>query len=438
VTTAARRRFLMAGLAVALGAALAAPPAGAQAVRREQLANGMTVIVRESPATPVVALSLLVRMGSRWERPDRAGLTNFVHAVMVKGTARRTGAELAEAVALLGGKISAAGDVDYSGISAQALARFWKELLGITAELALEPRLTAEDVQLERDWLLSRIQRRSDSPSARAFDEFYAAVYGDHPYGRPVLGTPETLRRIDHPAIVAAYRAAYAPERMVLAVSGQVQAAEVVAEVRRLFEARPRGAGAPPPANPAPRAGVRRIVVEQPAQQAQILTGGLAPALDHPDHAAVKVLSAVLGGGMAGRLFAELRDRQALAYTASAYYDPVKEPGLLTLYLGTAPENVERAEAALLREVERVRQEPVGADELRRAKGYLLGSYAMDRRTNARQAWHLGFYEVEAVGLDYPDRYRQAVSAVTAADLQRVARAYLAGPTTVVLRPPTR
>jgi hypothetical protein len=125
-------------LAVVLGAAAA----GAQGVRREQLPNGMTVIVRESPATPVVALSLLVRIGSRWERPEEAGISNFVHAVMVKGTAQHTGAELAEAVAALGGKITAAGDVDYSGINAQALARFWRELLGLAAELALRPAVT--------------------------------------------------------------------------------------------------------------------------------------------------------------------------------------------------------------------------------------------------------------------------------------------------------
>jgi predicted Zn-dependent peptidase len=177
--------------------------------------------------------------------------------------------------------------------------------------------------------------------------------------------------------------------------------------------------------------------VEQAAQQVQILAGGLAPSLDHRDHAAVKVLAAVLGGGMAGRLFAELRDRQALAYTARAFYDPVKEPGALVLYLGTAPDNAARAETALLAEIERARSQPVSAEELGRARGYLLGNYAMDRRTNARQAWYLAFYEVEGVGQDFPDRYRRAVEAVTAEDVQRVARTYLGTLTVVVLRPPT-
>jgi zinc protease len=148
------------------------------------------------------------------------------------------------------------------------------------------------------------------------------------------------------------------------------------------------------------------------------------------------VLASVLGGGMAGRLFAELRDKQALAYAASAFYEPVREPGIFVLYLGTAPANAGRAEAALLKEIERVRNELVAADDLSRAKGYLLGSYTMDHRSNARLAWSMAFHEVESVGQDFPERYRRAVEAVTAEDVRRVARTYLGTPSVLVLRPP--
>lgn len=425
-----------AALALLLLALVGSGVAAAAENARARLDNGFTVLVRENPVAPVVSVSLMIRMGGRWEPAERAGISNFLHAVMVKGTARRSGAELAEEIARLGGKLTAAGEVDFSLISASALARFWRELLALTAELALEPSLAPAEVGTERDWLLSRIQRQRDSPSARAFDEFYAAVYGAHPYGRPGLGTPASLARIDHAALVAHYRAYYRPERMVLAVSGHVGASEVLAEARRLFGGLPRSAAVTEPTHPRPVAAARRVVIEQAAQQAQILAGGLAPALQHPDHAAVKVLATVLGGGMAGRLFAELRDRQALAYTTNAFYEAVREPGVLMLYLGTAPDNAARAEAALLQEIERVRTQPVTGAELARAKGYLLGSYTMDRRTNARQAWYMGFYEVEDVGQDYPERYRRAVETVSADDIRRVARAYLGTLTVVVLRPP--
>jgi zinc protease len=420
--------------ALLLVLALASPAIG-QSVTRERLDNGLLVLVRENPLAPVVAISLMIEMGTRWESPDNAGISNFVHAVMVKGTTRRGGGEMAEAVALLGGKLSASGDVDYSEVKTDGLARFWRELLGLTAELALSPALKPEEVDNERDWLISRVQKRRDSPNNRAFDELYTALYGAHPYALPILGTTESLKRIDHAAIVAWYRRFYRPERMKLAVSGQVKAPEVIAEVRKLFGTLAVGGAATEAAIAPPTATGRRVVIEQPAQQAQILVAGLAPKLSDRDHAAVKVLANVLGGGMAGRLFAELRDKQALAYTASAYYDPVREPGALILYLGTAPESAARAEAALRKEIERIRSEPVGADELGRAKGYLLGNYTMDRRTNGRLAWYLAFYETEGVGQKFPDQYRAAIEAVTAADILRVARTYLANPTSVVLGP---
>ena len=113
----------------------------------------------------------------------------------------------------------------------------------------------------------------------------------------------------------------------------------------------------------------------------------------------------------------------------------MREPGALILYLGTAPDNTARAEAALLQEIERIRSQPLDAEELARAKGYLLGNYMMDRRTNERLAWYLSFYETEGVGQGFPDAYRRAVEAVTAEDVLRVAGAYLGTVTTVVLRP---
>lgn len=434
----------LAPVVAALLLAAAVSPAAADGVRREVLPNGLTVLVRENPVAPVVAVSLMVRMGTRWETADNAGISNFVQALMVRGTTKRSGGELAEAVTALGGKLSASGEVDYAEIKASALARFWRELLALTAELALQPRLAAADVDSERDWLLSRVQRRRDGAASRAFDAFYALLYGQHPYGIVNLGTPESLRRLDHAALVTWYRRFYQPGRMVLAVSGQVSAGEVLAEATRLFGGLARGGEMREPATPAlvalaqrPADG-RRRVVDHPAAQVQIVSGGVAPALDHPDHAAAKVLATILGGGMAGRLFVELRDKAALAYTATSFYDPTREPGALILYLGSAPDTAARAEEALAAQVTRIRDEPVGPEELERAKAYLLGKYAMDRRTNERQAWYLALYEVQGVGLDYPERYRRAVEAVTAADVQRVARQTLGAPVSVVLRPPGR
>ena len=199
------KRAAMLALMLALVVAAVAP-ADAQTTRTERLDNGFTVIVRENPLAPVVALSLMVKVGTRWEQPPQAGISNFLHALMVKGTTKRTGAQLAEEIAAMGGKISAAGDVDYSEIKCSALARFWRPLLELTAELALQPKLAADEVTGERDWLVSRVQRRRDNAPSRVFDELYAALYSPHPYAIPALGTAESLARLDHAALVAHYR----------------------------------------------------------------------------------------------------------------------------------------------------------------------------------------------------------------------------------------
>ncbi|MGH7403025.1 MAG: M16 family metallopeptidase, partial [Candidatus Rokuibacteriota bacterium] len=187
------------------------------------------------------------------------------------------------------------------------------------------------------------------------------------------------------------------------------------------------------PRPPAPARWRETRVV--PGAQAQIVMGTLAPTLTDPDYPAVKVLANVLGGGMAGRFFSELRDTQGLAYTTGTQYPARVDNSYFLAQLGTAPENVAQAEAALQAQLERVRRERVSDEELRVAKAYLLGRLAMDRRTNARQAWYLAAYEESGVGYEFLDRYVGAVRAVTAADVQRVAERYLAVLRTVIVTP---
>jgi predicted Zn-dependent peptidase len=196
----------------------------------------------------------------------------------------------------------------------------------------------------------------------------------------------------------------------------------------------------PPPAGSAPaveaRARSERRVIERPAQQAQVLVGFLGPSLHDADYAAVRVLGAILGSGMSGRLFVELREKRGLAYSLGMAIPFRTGPSSLVAYLGTAPTNVESAHAGVLAEVERIRRENVTSQELARAKAYLLGTLTMDRRTNARHAWYLAFFETVGAGWDYPDRYARAIERVTVEDVRAAAERYLLRPTTVVLQPP--
>jgi zinc protease len=423
-------------LAVMLLAGLAASAQAQEpSVSRQTLPNGLTVLVREDAAAGVVAMSLQVRAGSHYESPSTTGITNFLHRAMLRGTRKRTAVQLATGYEDIGGSLDASGEVEAAEVRGQALARHWETLLGLIAEVALEATLPAEEIEKERRLLLGQIKARADAPFSLTFDTMLRDLYGSHPYAAQSLGRKETIERLTRDDLLAHYRSIYRPERMVLAVSGEVTRDRVVRAAERLFGRMARATAPPAEALPTPLAKGDRRVVTLPVQQAQIFVGYLVPGLMDPLYPAVRVLGATLGGGMSGRLFAELRDRRGLAYSTGVVTPFRTGPAFFLAYLGTAPDSAAAAEAGMLSELERARATPATADELARAKAYIRGQLSMDRRTNARQAWYMAYFEVVGAGWDFPERFSRAIEAVTAADVARAAERYLTRPTVVVLQP---
>ena len=432
----------MTRLAVALATALlaftlAAGHGAAQErqVTRQVLPNGMTVLVRENDAVGVVAVSLQVRAGSRIETDSNAGITNFLHRALLRGTAKRSAVQLATSSEDIGGSLDANGEVETAELRGQALARHWETLLTLIAEVALQPALRPDEIEKERRLLLAQVKSRADAPFSFSFDAVLRGLYGTNPYGRSQLGSKESLERLTRDDLLAHYRAIYRPDRMVLAVSGRVEGKRVVKAAEGLFGKMPRASPDTPAALAVAEPPGERQVITRPAQQAQILAAYLGPGLSEPLYPAVKVLAAALGGGMAGRLFVELRDRRGLAYSTAVMTPYRTGPIFFVAYIGTAPASAAAAEAGMLRELERVREAPINGDELARAKAYVRGQLAMDRRTNARLAWYMAFFETVGAGWDFPDRYARAIDAVTAEDVARAAERYLTRPTIVVLQP---
>jgi len=426
-------------LMVAVGAwtLLAGAPCEAEEVRT-RLPNGVTVLVNENPAAPLVAVSLFVRVGARWEKEEEAGVTNLLQQLLVKGTANRSALEIALAAEAIGGAIGASSDADFSQVEGTALARHWRALLELMADVALRPSLPPAELEGERRLILSAIRTRQDQPHALALDTLLARVYGGHPYGRPPLGSPVTLARLDRAALRAHHERYYRAERMILSVSGDVSRDDLVRQAALLFnDASPGdgGAHAMPPAVPT---WPGRVSVARPSAQTQVVMGFLAASVANPDYAPLKVLATALGGGTGGRLFTELRDKQGLAYSTNAQYPSRAGPSYVLTQMGTAPVNAVRAEEAMRREIERIRDEGVSEQEVDRARSYLLGQFTLDRRTNARLAWYAGFFESIGVGYDFARSYVRAVEAVSVGDVRRVARAYLRSPAAVSVGPSAR
>ena len=421
-------------IAVLVLVPVAAGAAEVPSVTRYVLPGGLRLLVRDDPNAQVVAVSLQVRSGSRYETPATSGLSNFVQRVMVRGTTKRSARQIVEAAEDMGGSVDASGDVEYAEIRGSALAVHRDALLELVAEVALAPTFPAEEVERERRLITSQIQTRAETPFSLALDTLTVQLYGSHPAALPTLGQKASIERLGRADLVAHYRRVYRAGTIVLAVSGRVERESIRRQAERLFARVPAGE-VDEPAPDAPTASLDRRVLDRPVQQAQILMGFLAPGIGDPDYAPGKILSATLGGGMAGRLFVRLRDERGLAYSLGMVNPSRRGPGTFVAYMATAGETVDSAEAGMRQELDRFRTEGPTEAELARAKAYVLGNLAMDRRTNARHAWYLAFFELAGVGWEYPERYARELEAVTAADVTRVARRYLERPTIVVVRP---
>jgi zinc protease len=418
--------FAFAGAPLTAGAG---PPTVAPYV----LPGGLRLLVRDDPNAQVVTVSIQVRSGSRYETPATAGLSHFVQRVMIRGTAKRSARQIVESAEDLGGSIETSADAEHAEIRGSALATHADALLELAAEIALSPTFPVDEVERERRLIMSQIQTRAETPFALGLDTLTALLHGPHPLALPSLGQRASVERLGREDLLGHYRRVYRAESMVVAVSGGVARDGIRRHVERLFAQAPPGE-VDEPSPSAPAAASERRVLDRPAQQAQILMGFLGPGIGEPDYAPGKLMSAILGGGASGRLFVRLRDDRGLAYSLGMINPPRRGPGSFVTYLATSGENVERAEASLHEQIDRFRTDGPTEAELRRAKAYVLGNLAMDRRTNARHAWYLAFFELAGVGWDYPERYIGALEAVTAADVTRVARRYLQRPTIVVVR----
>ena len=408
------------------------PPA---AVRRV-LDNGLTLVVQENPSAAVVATTLAIGVGARDETPESNGVTTLLGRVLLKGTRRRSAVEIARAAEDAGGAIESSCDQEYAEIQTRGLARHWPDLLALVDEVVREPALEAAEVEREREALLAQIRALDDQPFQVASRLLARALYGEHGYGLPSSGTAASVTRLTRDDLRDHLETGLVPGRMVLAVSGAVEADAVLTEAAGRFGAWPAGAGttatpAPRPTRPwKPRDGETR-----PTQQAQLLVGYLAPPIGEPDHVAAKVLNAVLGSGMSSRLFRILRDERGLAYAVGSYFPARRGTSRLVLHIGTAPENLAVAESGLEEVIAALRETPVGPEELARAQTSLVSGLLLDLRTNARRSAALAFHELMGVGAGYLDRYPELVLAVTAAEVQAAARRHLVEPAVVTVGP---
>jgi zinc protease len=303
------------------------------------------------------------------------------------------------------------------------MARNVEEGTELFLEVLRHPTLPAEEVEKRRRELLIALSHRDDDPASRAVELFYATHFPQHPYGMPPLGERPSLTSITRAALATYYKRLLAPNRLVVSAVGDLDPGWLLDRLEAALSDLPAVRPLPRPLPTPPANRIQRLTRHLDRQQTHFVLGMRGGRIADSDRAVLKTLEAILSR-QGGRLFLELRDRQGLAYSVSAFASEGVDPGVFGIYFGCAPDVVERAVAGVLAELARLRDEPVSADELGEARKYLLGSYEISLQTNASQADELAFNEVYGLGVEGADRYREALAQVTPAAVQAAARGY--------------
>lgn len=431
-TIMTRRLALMlaiGSLALLLGLCLAGPPAQAATITpvRFTTPNGLTVLVIEQHALPIVQLHALVKTGSAQDPPDKPGLANLVASLLDEGTSTRSARQLAEQIEFVGGSLATRATEDFSTASARVLRKDLALGFELLADILLHPAFPEPELERVRSLVHGQIVSEEDDPGTVAAKAFNHLVFDGHPYRWPVVGTEESLAKITRADVQAFYAGEYLPNQTVLAIVGDITVEDARGLVTQHFGAWKPGTVSPRTVSaPAPFDKPVSKLIEKDLTQATIMVGHLGISRTNPDYYPVLVMNYILGGGgFSSRLMNEIRDNQGLAYGVGSSFHANLMPGAFLVSLQTRNEAANQAIAGVLNELKRMRDAPVTDEELDDAKAYLMGSFPLRLDTTAKLADVVSQVEFYGLGLDYFTDYPRWIAKVTKDDVLRVAKQYL-------------
>jgi predicted Zn-dependent peptidase len=352
-----------------------------------ELESGVRVVTEAVPSVRSVALGLWVRTGSRDESPEQAGVSHFLEHLLFKGTERHSAIEISETFDGLGASVNAATGKESTNLHARFLDTHTEEAFELLAEMLLGP--TYPEIDSEREVVLEEIAMYEDEPQDRVHDVLDAAIFGQHPLGRRVLGSADVISSIPVPDIDAYHKARYTGGNLVVAAAGNVDHEELVAMAERLVHA-PTGDPADAAGGAPDAAGPSFAFQRKDTEQYHITLGG--PAISRSDERrfALAVLDAVFGGSTSSRLFREVREKRGLAYSVGSYSQQYVDGGLVGLYVGTREDNVEEACRVIGAELAQLHSEGITDEELSRSKEHVKGRMVLSSESTAARMNRLG------------------------------------------------
>jgi zinc protease len=396
------------------------------------LENGARLLVQRDDTVPLIAMRGVWEGGLRYETDAVNGINSLLAALITRGTATRTADQVSEAIEGMAGAVSGFSGQNSFGIHAEMLSRHWEQGLEIVADCVRNPAFVPQEVERQRRTLLEDIIAQDDNLGSVVMRLFNRTLFKRHPYRLSALGTVTSVSALTREQLVRYYRRHYPASRIVLSVVGDVDPERVEAKFRRLFGSAPRRAARPVQVRrEPPRAESEEAILFVNKQQVHMVVGYPGTTLRSNDRYVLEVLTSALSG-QGGRLFTELRDRKGLAYQVGAYSQEGLEPGYIGVYMATSPEKVTEALAGIDEQLKRVREQPLAGAELKRIQRYLVGTYEISLQRRAMLASYLALNECYGLGFKAYAEYASRILAVTAKDVQRVARRYLVNSKRVV------
>jgi predicted Zn-dependent peptidase len=405
-------------------------------VRRTTLPGGLRVITEQVPGVRSVAFGVWVNVGSRDETGAQMGSAHYLEHLLFKGTRKRSAMEISSSIEAVGGDLNAFTTKEYTCYYARVLDVDLPLAIDVVCDVVTDALIRPEDVEGERGVILEEIAMHDDDPGDVVHDEFAAAMFGDTPLGRPVLGTIDTIEGISRTSINSFYRRKYRPESMVVAAAGNLDHDTVVRQVRAAYahvlDGESEASAARPKRRPRPHAaGVK--VSNRPTEQAHLVLG--VPGITRGDDRryALSVLSTALGGGMSSRLFQEVREKRGLAYSVYSYAQGYSDDGMFGVYVGCLPGKVDTVLDVCLSEMQQVADFGLTDDEIRRGKGQVRGATVLGQEDTGARMTRIAKSELHADPLLGIDDLLSRVDAVTSDDIRTVARDLLTAPTTLAV-----
>ncbi|MDJ0581635.1 pitrilysin family protein [Crocosphaera sp.] len=401
-----------------------------QYIHRLQLDNGIILIVRENPTADLVSGRFFwKKAGNLWENPEKAGIFHLLATVITKGTETMTSLDIAEAIESMGAGLGGDTASDYFMMSIKTVSGDFEKILNLLAEILRSPTFPEEEIALEKQLICQTIRSQKEQPFNVAFKHLRETIYGEHPYGRSILGTEESVCQVGREDLQECHFQHFRPDNLIISLSGNITLDQAVQLIEKSF-----GTWENPSESltlnslPMLTVSPSKIVNHQATQQAIIMLGYLTVGVDHVDYPVLKLLSTYLGNGLSSRLFVELREKKGLAYDVSAFFPTRLQPSNFVTYIGTAPHNTNIAIEGLQQETERLSEVELSPEELQITKNKLLGQYALGKQTNAEVAHLYGWYETLGLGIEFDKKFPELINNISSEMVQKVAKHYLLSP----------